>query len=316
MTMRRSSQRSSKSGGAEPAAAGSARIPGRSSVLARLEPHLFYLPALVIYALFMVVPVAGTVGLSLVHWDGWGAPSFAGLANYVAAFRDPLFWQALWHNLVLIPYYVVLPLAIGLVLAAVIEQLKLRGTGFFRFTLFLPYIMPGVLVGVVWRWLLNPVFGLVNEVLALFGVAGPAWLGDFKLALPTVGLIGAWAGYGFCFVVFLAGIQKIPAELYEAARIDGASAVGEFWHVTVPGLRGEMVVVLVANMINALRAFDVIWATTRGGPGRQTTVIASYMVENAFNINRVGYGAALAVILAVVTIALSTATLRLLGERK
>jgi raffinose/stachyose/melibiose transport system permease protein len=193
--------------------------------------------------------------------------------------------------------------------------MRLRAAPFFRVGLFLPYIMPGVLIGVVWRWLLNPVFGPVNAILERFGLPTPTWLGDFDLALPTVGLIGAWAAYGFCYVVFLAGMQKIPLDLFEAARLDGAGPVREFWTVTVPGLRREIAVVLSVNLINALRAFDVIYATTQGGPGHQTEVVALYMINSAFGINRVGYGAALAVLLAVVTLVLSLATLRLFGER-
>ena len=148
--------------------------------------------------------------------------------------------------------------------------MKLRWAPLFRVGLFLPYIMPGVLIGVVWRWLLNPVFGPVNA--ALGHRREPAtWLGDFRLALPTVGLIGAWAAYGFCYVVFLAGMQKIPRELYEAARLDGANGLEEFRTVTLPGLRREMAVVLSVNLINALRVFDVIAATTGGGPDERRT---------------------------------------------
>jgi raffinose/stachyose/melibiose transport system permease protein len=252
----------------------------------------------------------------LTDWDGFASLSdtdVVGAENYVDAARDPLFRQAARHNLLLIPYYVVLPAAVGLCLAVLIQGLRLRWAAFFRVGLFLPYIMPGVLIGVVWRWLLNPVFGPVNDILERLGLPTRTWLGDFTWALPTVGLIGAWAAYGFCYVVFLAGLQKIPAELYEAARLDGAGPVQEFRAVTLPGLRRELAVVASVNLINALRAFDVIQATTQGGPGRETTVVALYMIESAFAINRVGYGAALAVILTVATLVLSLVTLRLIG---
>ena len=279
----------------------------------RWEPYLYLLPALIVFGLFVGLPLAGTVGLSLTEWDGYGSPSFIGLSNYLDAARDPLFREAAWHNLVLIPYYVVLPAVLGLVPAVLVQHLRLRWAALFRVGLFLPYIMPGVLVGVVWRWLLNPVFGPVNALLERLGLPQPTWLGDFDLALPTVGLIGAWAAYGFCYVVFLAGMQKIPSELYEAARLDRAGAVEEFRVVTLPGLRRELAVVASVNLINALRAFDVIQATTRGGPGRETTVAALYMMENAFAINRVGYGATVAVLLTVAILVLSLLTLRLAG---
>ena len=281
------------------------------------EPYLYLLPAALIFTLFVGVPVVGTVVFSLVHYNGIGALSsaeWAGIANYTDAFTDPKFWEAAWHNLILIPYYVVLPAVLGLIPAAMVQGMKLRGSAIFRVGLFLPYIMPGVLIGVVWRWLLNPVFGPVNDVLTRLGFDPPTWLGDFTWALPTVGVIGAWAAYGFCYVVFLAGMQKIPADLYEAARLDGASGWEEFRSVTIPGLRREIAVVVSVNLINALRAFDVIKATTDGGPGRQTEVVALYMINSAFGVNRVGYGAALAVLLAVITLVLSLLTLKLFGD--
>ncbi len=309
-----SPSKASPLGETEPAlAAGSA---GRSR--ARLlgsswEPYLYLLPGFLIFGLFVALPLVGTIALSFTEWDGYRSPSFTGLSNYVDAARDPLFRSAAWHNLLLIPYFAILPAILGLLPAVLVQQMKLRWAPFFRVGLFLPYIMPGVLIGVVWRWLLNPVFGPVNAALKTIGLTPPTWLGDFRLALPTVGLIGAWAAYGFCYVVFLAGMQKIPRELYEAARLDGAGGLGEFWTVTLPGLRREMAVVLSVNLINALRVFDVIAATTGGGPGRETNVVALHMIDSAFKINRVGYGTTLAVLLTLATLVLSLLTLRLVG---
>jgi raffinose/stachyose/melibiose transport system permease protein len=260
------------------------------------EPYLYLLPGLLIFGLFVALPLVGTIALSITQWDGYGTPTFTGLSNYVDAARDPLFRSAAWHNLILIPYFALLPALLGLLPAVLVQQMKLRWAPFFRVGLFLPYI-----------------FGPVNAALKAIGLNPPTWLGDFQLALPTVGLIGAWAAYGFCYVVFLAGIQKIPRELYEAARLDGANALQEFWTVTLPGLRREMAVVLSVNLINALRVFDVVAATTGGGPGRETNVVALHMIDSAFKINRVGYGTTLAVLLTLVTLGLSLLVLRLVG---
>jgi len=281
-----------------------------------LEPYFYLLPGLLVFTIFLAVPVAGAVVLSLTAWNGvsWNTAAFVGLDNYLAAFRDQRFWVALWHNLLLIPYFVILPAILGLVPAAIVHQMRIRGAAIFQAGLFLPYIMPGVLIGVVWRWLLNPVFGPVNDVLERLGFIPPTWLGDFRLALPTIGMIGAWAAYGFCYVVFVAGMQKIPADLYDAARLDGASGRQEFLAVTLPGLRREIAVVLSVNLINALRAFDVIKATTDGGPGDRTSVLALYMINSAFGSNRAGYGMAIAVFLAVMTLVLSLLVLRVLGD--
>jgi raffinose/stachyose/melibiose transport system permease protein len=291
-------------------------VTSRRSLVTRLEPFLYLLPALVVFTAFMTIPVVGTIAISLTDWDGIALSSmtFIGPENYLDAFTSSSFWSSLWHNIVLVPYFVFLPALLGLIPAVLVQQLKLRGGPLFQAGLFLPYIMPGVLIGVVWRWILNPVFGPINPFLKDIGLDPPSWLGDFTWALPTVGLIGAWAAYGFCYVIFIAGIQKIPRELYEAARLDGASFWEEVRVVTLPGLRREMAVVFSVNLINALRAFDVIKATTDGGPGSETQVLALYMINSAFGANRVGYGTAIAVLLAALTLVLSVLVLRLFRE--
>lgn len=290
---------------------------GRGPADAGWVPYLYLLPGLLVFTVFLAFPLVATIALSLTSWDGvsWATATFIGLSNYVELAQDGQFWRSFQNNLTLVPYFVILPAILGLIPAVIAQQLKLKGGAIFQAGLFLPYIMPGVLIGVVWRWILNPVFGPVNDVLERIGLPAPTWLGSFSLALPTVGLIGAWAAYGFCYVVFLAGIQKIPTDLYEAARLDGASGWQEFLTVTLPGLRREIAVVLAVNVINAMRAFDIIRATTDGGPGDQTRVMALYMINTAFDGNRAGYGTAIAVVLAVLTLVMSLAVLRLFGER-
>jgi raffinose/stachyose/melibiose transport system permease protein len=284
----------------------------------RIEPWLYLAPALLVFTAFMAIPTVGTVVLSLTSWNGvsWNTAAFIGLDNYYRAVTEPEFRNAFWNNILLIPCFVLLPLIIGLFPAALAHQLKLRGARWFQAGLFLPYVMPGVLIGVVWAWILSPIFGPVNRILKQLGwTSPPIWLADFTWALPTVGLIGAWAAYGFCYVVFLAGLQKIPQDLYEAAQLDGAGLWQEFRTVTLPGLRGEIAVVLSINLINALRAFDVIRTTTDGGPGDQTQVMALYMINSAFGSNQAGYGTAIAVLLSVITLAGSMLILRLAGGR-
>jgi len=298
----------------EPALVDGSPSVSRRRVGSALEPYLYLLPGLFVFTVFVVVPIVAAVGLSLTAWNGvsWDTATFVGLENYIQALEEPRFWTALWHNLVLIPYFVILPTILGLAPAALVHQMQLRGATIFQAGLFLPYIMPGVLIGVVWRWLLNPVFGPVNSVLEDLGFSPPTWLADFTLALPTIGLIGAWAAYGFCYVVFVAGIQKIPADLYDAARLDGASGWHEFTAVTLPGLRREIAVVLSVNLINALRAFDIVRATTDGGPGDSTDVLALFMVDS-LDSNRAGYAIAIAMFLAIITLVLSLSVLKMFG---
>jgi raffinose/stachyose/melibiose transport system permease protein len=290
---------------------------GRGGRWLRFEPYLYLAPALLVFSVFLALPVAGTIVLSLTAWNGvsWDTATFIGLENYWDAVTDSRFQNAFVNNLLLIPFFMLLPAILGLAPAAIVHQLQLRGARWFQAGLFLPYIMPGVLIGVVWAWILNPIFGPVNKILKNFGFSPPTWLGDFTWALPTVGLIGAWAAYGFCYVIFIAGLQKIPTELYEAARLDGANRLQEFLAVTLPGLRREIAIVLSVNLINALRAFDIIKATTDGGPGDETQVMALYMINTAFGANQAGYGTAIAVLLAVVTLVGSMLVLRVFGER-
>lgn len=301
--------------GGSASAAVPASAPRHRGIPAGLEPWLYLLPGLLIFTAFMALPTVGTVILSLTSWNGisWDTAVFTGLDNYTRAIRDGRFQTAFLNNLELIPYFVILPAILGLFPAALAHQMRLVGARWFQAGLFLPYIMPGVLIGVVWAWILNPIFGPVNKLLKNMGFDPPTWLGDFTWALPTVGGIGAWAAYGFCYVVFIAGLQKIPTELYEAARLDGANLWQEFTAVTLPGLRREIAVVLSINLINALRAFDVIKATTNGGPGEETSVMALYMINSAFGANQAGYGTAIAVLLSVITLTGSMLILRLLG---
>lgn len=294
----------------------STSTPSRSRF--NVEPWLYLLPGLLVFTAFMAIPTVGTVVLSLTRWNGisWDTASFIGIDNYRRALADPQFRNAFWNNILLIPFYVILPLIIGLIPAATVHQMRLRGARWLQAGLFLPYVMPGVLIGVVWAWILNPIFGPVNKILKDLGWSKPpVWLGDFTWALPSVGLIGAWAAYGFCYVIFVAGLQKIPTEQYEAARLDGAGVIREFTTVTLPGLRGEIAVVLSINLINALRAFDVIKTTTDGGPGNQTQVMALYMINSAFGSNQAGYGTAIAVLLSLITLIGSMLILRLAGDR-
>jgi raffinose/stachyose/melibiose transport system permease protein len=288
----------------------------RRGISAGMEPYLYLLPGFLIFTIFLAIPAAATVVLSLTAWNGvsWNTATFIGIENYTSAVTDPRFQSAFWNNVLLIPFFVFLPLLMGLAPAAAVHQLKLRGARWLQAGLFLPYIMPGVLIGVVWAWILNPIFGPVNKLLKNLGFMPPTWLGDFTWALPTVGMIGAWAAYGFCYVIFIAGLQKIPSELYEAVRLDGANPFQEFMTITIPGLRREIAVVLSVNLINALRAFDIIKATTDGGPGEQTQVMALYMINTAFGAHRAGYGTAIAVLLAVVTLVGSMLVLKFMGE--
>lgn len=278
--------------------------------------YLYIAPAFAFYALFVLAPLGHSVYLSFFNWDGVTKPTWAGLANYRSLIADSEIRQAFVHSLVLIVFFSIVPVMIGLVLASALSRMKVFGLTAFRAVLFLPQVIPSVVIGVIWRWIYAPT-GPLNNVLAAIGLGGfqKAWLGDFTWALPSVGLIGSWVTYGFCMILFIAGVQKIPTSLYDAARVDGAGVLREFFAVTLPALRGEIVVVLTLTMIWALRTFDLIYVTTRAGPGEATDVPAFILYERAFVYGQVGSAAAVGVALAIIIFAITFAVTRLQGSR-
>ncbi len=191
----------------------------------------------------------------------------------------------------------------------------MRGVTFFRAVLFLPQTVATVVVAIAWVWIYAP-DGPLNEALRAVGLGGitRGWLGDFDFALPALGLVGTWVTFGLCLVLFLAGMQKIPHSLYEAARVDGAGRVREFFAVTLPGLRGELAVALTLTMITALRTFDLIYVSTAGGPGTSTTVPSVLVYQNAFANGRVGLAAAVAVVLTALIFVVAFAITRLVDR--
>jgi raffinose/stachyose/melibiose transport system permease protein len=224
-----------------------------------------------------------------------------------------VFHISLRNNLLFMVFYTLFPIAFALLLTALMTRRRLRGMSLFRAGLFVPYVMSMVVVGVVWRWIYNPAFGPLNQVLKAIGLEAwtRPWLGDFQLALPAVGLVGTWVQYGFCMVLFIAGVQRIEEELYDAAKIDGANEFRQFWHITLPGIRSEISVALVITFIAALRIFDLVFVTTRGGPGNETMVVSLWLYRNAFQINRTGYAATIAVVLTAIILIVSYAIISL-----
>jgi raffinose/stachyose/melibiose transport system permease protein len=276
---------------------------------------LYVLPGLAFYGLFTLAPLIHTVYYSLFSWDGLTAKTYVGLANYSDAIADHTLRSSFAHAAVLIAFYAAIPVVLGLLLTAALTRHTVRGFRFFRTVLFLPQLIAGVVIAQAWTWIYDD-SGPVNWTLRKVGLGSLArpWLGDFSWALPAIGTIGTWVTYGLCMVLFVSGVQKIPSSLYDAARVDGAGAFREFFSVTLPGLRGEILVAVVLTTINALRSFDIVYNTTAGGPGGSTLVPSLYMYQNAFLYNKVGYAAAVATILAVTIFILAGIVLRV-GDR-
>ncbi len=273
----------------------------------RLSPYLYVLPAFAFYAIFILIPIIQTFRISFFDWTGFSAEKYIGLANFRELFQDQVFLTALVNNLQFILFFTLLPISIALALTALLSRRGLWGRNLFRVSFFLSYVMPMVVVGVVWRWIYNPVFGPLNATMKAIGLEALTrpWLGDFALALPAVGIIATWVQYGYCLTLFMAGVQRIDESLYDAAKVDGANDLQQLIHVTMPGIRAEISVALVTTFIAALRIFDLVFVTTRGGPGSETIVTSLWLYTNAFQINRVGYAASIAVIQTILILVIS-----------
>jgi ABC-type sugar transport system permease subunit len=273
-----------------------------SSVFGRgAVPYLYVLPTFVVFVPFVLAPFAHSIGLSFFSWDGLTDPVFNGLDNYREALADPLVLSAFRHALVLIFFFGLLPIFLALVIAATSARARVRGDTALRTLIFLPQVMSTVVVGVTWSWIMA-FDGPLNRFLKSIGltVLTRDWFGSFTWALPTIGIIGAWALTGLCVALFIAGIQQIPSTLYDAAEVDGAGRIRQFFAVTLPGLRGPVAVALTLTVVAALRAFDIVFVTTRGGPGTETVVPGFLVYRRAFEQGRIGSAASIAVLLSIV----------------
>jgi raffinose/stachyose/melibiose transport system permease protein len=261
----------------------------------------------------VLAPLGHTIWLSLHQWDGLTPATWVGLDNYREILHDGELRSAFEHSFVLILFYAVIPVTLALVLVGALSRGSVRGQAGFRTLLFLPQVIPMVVVAVIWRMIYAPSDGPLNRALRGAGLDSLArpWLGDFGLALPAVGIVGTWVMCGLALVLFMAGVQKIPQSLYDAARVDGAGALREFFAVTLPNLRGEIAVALTLTTIAALRNFDLVYITTQGGPGNSTSVPAFQVYNRAFQLGQIGSAAAIGFTLACVIFVLAFAITRI-----
>ncbi|MCB2177987.1 MAG: sugar ABC transporter permease [Actinomycetales bacterium] len=266
----------------------------------RLTPYLFVMPAFLIFAAFMLYPLARAAQFSLFQWDTISPAVFVGFENYADLARNDALRGSFVHAFVLIIFYAILPLCVGLVIAAILNRAKVRGMTFFRTVIFLPQVIAMVVVAVAWTRMYST-DGSINALLHLLGLGSwsRAWLGDYLFALPAVGLIGSWVETGLVTILLLAGMGRIPRDQYEAARLDGAGATREFFAITLPAVRGEIAVALTLTVVAALKTFDLIYMTTRGGPGTSTTVPSYQVYYQAFQLGQVGTASAIGVALTI-----------------
>ena len=265
---------------------------------------LYLLPALAMYAAFVLWPLITSVRYSFYDWNGIRPAEWVGLANYERVLTDADLIQPVIHAFQLVIFFTLIPVSLGLIAAALIHgSARGRFGTVARTTLFLPQVIPLVAAGIAWKWAYSST-GIVNQTLSAVGLGGltRSWLVDFDLALPAVGFVGTWVLLGFCTVLLLTGIGKIDPSLYEAARLDGAGAIGVFRAITVPSLIREIGVCVTVSMIAALASFDIIYTTTLGGPGTETMVPGVLIYRLAFAERNVGLASAMAVVLMVLVV--------------
>jgi raffinose/stachyose/melibiose transport system permease protein len=262
---------------------------------------LYLAPALLVFGAFMAWPLLRALWLSFYEWDGLGVGTFVGLDNYVAVLTEEQLREPFVHSLILLIFFSALPIVLGLTLAGLMSRMQVWGSGFFRTVIFVPQVIAMVVVAIAWRQIYAP-DGPINDALSAVGLEGltRAWLGESSWALIAVGLVGTWVGTGLCMVLFLAGLSKVPKELYEAATIDGAGALRQFFAVGLPALRGELAVAITLTVVAALRTFDLVFVMTNGGPGTATRVPSYEVWRWSLNAGRVGYGVTIALMLTAI----------------
>ena len=270
-------------------------------------------PLLVLVVTFFVVPMVNSLYFAFTEFDGLDpSPPFVGLGNFGELAGDPAVWPALRNNLIWIVVGTAAPLAIGLALALMLWNVR-RGSTFYRLAFFIPYILPGVAIGVVWGWIYDPIRGWLNEVLRLVGLDALAtgWLGDPDTALWAVLATAVWASTGFVVVIFLAALRTVDIDLIDAVTIDGANALQRLWYVILPQIMPVFLMVTTITLIGGFSVFDIIFVMTGGGPARATEVLGTYAYSSAFQLNRVSYGTALALVITILAIPFTIALNRL-----
>lgn len=265
---------------------------------------LLLLPSLLGVGIFVAIPVLASFGLSFAHWNMLSPAKWVGLQNYLELFKEPLFWQVMKNTFYYAVAVVCLEVPLALLLAVAMNQpgwvIKV-----FRTIYFLPVVTSMVAIALVWNWMYDPKYGLLNAALTAVGLPAIEWLYDAKWAMPALIVMGVWKNLGYSMVIFLAGLQTISAELYEAAEIDGANKVQQFFNVTLPQMGPTLFFVSVMSTITAFQVFDPVYIMTQGAPENSTNVAVYWLYQNAFEFFNVGRASAIAYVLFAVILCLT-----------
>ncbi|EPM8148424.1 carbohydrate ABC transporter permease [Enterococcus faecalis] len=265
------------------------------------------------FLVFIIYPVFYSLGVSFTDWDLINPMKFVGIKNYQSLVNDSTFWHSLKNTFLFIIGYLPSVMIIGLLVALLLNS-KLCLKPVFRGVYFLPVVTSWVAVSLVWKWLFNPKYGLINYFLTMIGLHGPNWLNDPKTAMLAIIITSVWKDIGFIMVLYLGGLQNISVSLYEAANIDGADKWHQFWKITLPMLKQTTFFVSMISLINSFQVFDQVNIMTAGGPGDATTVLVQNIYNSAFKYSEMGYAAAMSWILFLIILVVSI--VQMWGERK
>ena len=290
-------------------------------MMLRLTAWGFVLPALGVIAVFFLLPICGAFALSLTDFDIYALADlrnlrFVGFGNYLRLIETPLFWQALGNTLYFVIVGVPLSIGMSLIAALLLNSPMARATAFFRTSLFAPVVTTLVAVAVIWRYLFHTRYGLVNYALGMIHIGPIDWLGDPHWAMPTIVLLAVWKNFGYNMVIFLAGLQAIPRDLYEAARIDGASSYRQFVHVTLPMLGPTLSMVSLLTIAGYFQIFSEPYVMTQGGPMRSTLTALYFMYDEGFKWWNLGRASAVAFMLFVPMFLITSLLLRTARTRQ
>ncbi|GGV95122.1 bicyclomycin resistance protein [Streptomyces gelaticus] len=273
---------------------------------------LMVAPALLHASLWIGLPVVASVVLAFTKYDVLTAPQFVGLDNFSEMMGDAVFRRSVVNTVVYTFFTVPFGMMLGLLVALALHT-GLKARGIFRTAVFLPQVTATVAIALVWLWIYNPGNGLLNTLLSFLGIDGPAWLASTSWAMPSVILVGIWQGIGMKMLIYLAALQSLPKELYEAASVDGASKVRQFFSITLPLLKPATFFVLITSMISAFQSFDQIYILTDGGPANSTTMMTYEIYKSAFREFRVGYACAQSLVLFVLLMGFTLVNRRIMG---
>lgn len=287
--------------------------PSRRNALTGLG---FVLPFVIVYALFLLWPIILGLRMSFFNWSlvGKGASDFAGLSNYGEALADSAFWISLWHTILFTIISTPILVVLGLALALLANTVP-WGKGVFRLAFFAPYVLPSAVVALIWIWLYEPGFGLISGSLATIGLGNIGWLTSANVAMLSIVLTTVWWTIGFNFILYLAGLQEIPQEMYESAALDGAGTWARLRYITVPLLGRTTTLVLILQVLASLKIFDQIYLMTTGGPNFSTEPIIEYIYDTGFTTYRVGYASAMSYLFFVLVLVISAVLFVVLNRR-